>query len=254
MFKKSLLALSLVPIFVVAASAQSEWNGFYVGGNIGGALGRSTANTSTVYTGSDYFVASSVAAIESAGLQKLSANSFTGGLETGINTQFGNNVLGGELDYESLRMSDSLSSTIPNTFNPTTSFTIDQSFKTNWLLTARPRFGRAMGPTLLYVTGGLAVTKVDYQAQYSDTFAGASEGAFVNKAKYGWVGGFGVAFKGPEHFSIKGEYLYNDFGRLTMTSSNLTAFTPPTAFPGNEFTHSMALHAHVVRAGVDYRW
>jgi outer membrane immunogenic protein len=76
----------------------------------------------------------------------------------------------------------------------------------------------------------------------------------VNKAKYGWVGGFGVAFKGPEHFSIKGEYLYNDFGRLTMTSSNLTAFTPPTAFPGNEFTHSMALHAHVVRAGVDYRW
>jgi outer membrane immunogenic protein len=104
------------------------------------------------------------------------------------------------------------------------------------------------------VTGGLAVTKVDYQAQYSDTFAGASEGAFVNKAKYGWVGGFGVAFKGPEHFSIKGEYLYNDFGRLTMTSSNLTAFTPPTAFPGNEFTHSMALHAHVVRAGVDYRW
>ena len=255
MFKKSLLALMWIPIFVVAASAQTSWNGIYIGGNFGSALGRSTANTSTIFTGTDYFVASSVTAIESAGRQKLSANAFTGGLETGINSQFGNNVLGGELDYESLRMSDSQSTTVPNTFNTTTSFTIDQSFKTNWLLTARPRFGRVIGPALLYATGGLAVTKVDYQAQYSDTFAGASEGAFVNKAKYGWVGGFGIAFQGPtEHFSIKGEYLYNDFGRLTMTSSNLTAFTPPEAFPGNEFTHSMALHAHVIRAGIDYRW
>jgi outer membrane immunogenic protein len=255
MFKKSLLALSLVPIFVVTASAQTDWNGFYVGGNFGGALGRSTANTSTVFTGSDYFDADSVSQIEVAGRQKLSANAFTGGLETGINSQFGNNVFGGELDYESLRMSDSQSSSLPYPCCTTASFTIDQSFKTNWLLTARPRFGRVMGPALLYATGGLAVTKVDYQAQFSDAFAGASEGAFVNKAKYGWVGGFGIAFPGPsEHFSMKAEYLYADFGRLTMTSSNLTAFTPPAAFPANEFTHSMALHAHVIRAGIDYRW
>ena len=255
MFKKSLLALSLIPIFVMGASAQSDWKGFYAGGNIGGALGRSTADTSTIFTGTDYFVASSVMAIESAGRQKLSTNAFTGGLEAGINAQFGNSVLGGELDYESLRMSDSQSSTVPYPCCTTTSFTVDQSFKTNWLLTARPRFGYAMGSALLYATGGLAVTKVDYQAQFSDTFAGASEGAFVNKAKYGWVGGFGVAFKGPvEHLSMKAEYLYNDFGRLTMTASNLVAFTPPTAFPANVFTHSMALHAHVIRAGVDYRW
>jgi len=208
-----------------------------------------------VFTGSDYFVADSVMAIASAGRQKLSANAFTGGLETGTNFQFGSNVVGAELDYESLRMSDSQSTTVAYPCCTTTSFTIDQSFKTNWLLTARPRFGHVVGPALVYATFGLAVTKVDYQAQFTDTFAGASEGAFVNKTKYGWVGGVGAAFKGPiEHFSIKGEYLYNDFGRLTMTASNLTAFTPPTAFPGNEFTHSMALHAHVIRAGIDYRW
>jgi outer membrane immunogenic protein len=255
MFKKSLLASSLVLIFVAAASAQTEWNGFYVGGNVGGALGRSTANTSTVDTGTDYFFPSSVAAIQTAGRQKLSANAFTGGLEAGINAQAGNNIFGAELDYESLRMSDSESISQPYPIFPTTSFIIDQSFKTNWLLTARPRFGHVVGPALVYATFGLAVTKVDYHAQFSDTGGGASEDAFVNKAKYGWVGGFGVAFKGPvEHFSIKGEYLYNDFGRLTMTSSNLTAFTPPVAFPANEFTHSMALHAHVIRAGIDYRW
>jgi outer membrane immunogenic protein len=255
MLKKSLIALMWIPIFVVAASAQTNWNGFYAGGNFGAALGRSTADTSTIFTGSDYFLPDSVAAIASAGRQKLSANAFTGGLETGINSQFGNNVLGAELDYESLRMSDNQSSSLPYPCCTTTSFTIDQSFKTNWLLTARPRFGRVVGPALIYATGGLAVTKIDYEAQFTDTFAGASEGAFVNKTKYGWVGCFGVAFPGPiEHLSMKAEYLYNDFGRVTMTSSNLTAFTPPEAFPGNEFTHSMALHAHVIRAGIDYRW
>jgi len=245
----------LIPIFVVAASAQTDWKGFYAGGNVGAALGRSTANTSTIFTGSDYFVADSIAAISTAGRQTLSANAFTGGVETGINSQFGDNVLGAELDYESLRMSDSQSSTVPYSCCTPSNFTIDQSFKTNWLVTARPRFGRVVGSALLYATGGLAVTKVDYEAQFTDTYAGASEGAFVDKTKYGWVGGFGVAFQGPtEHFSIKGEYLYNDFGRLTMTSSNLTTFTPPTAYPANEFTHSMALHAHVIRAGIDYRW
>jgi outer membrane immunogenic protein len=255
MFKKSLFALSLIPIFVVAASAQTDWNGFYAGGNIGGALGRSTANTSTVFSAGEYFFPDSVPAIESAGRQKLSANSFTGGLEAGINAQSGSIVFGGELDYESLRMSDSASTTVPYPCCAGTSFTVDQSFKTNWLVTARPRIGFTIGPSLLYATGGLAVTKVDYHAQFSDTGGGASEDAFVNKAKYGWVGGFGIAFPGPsEHFSVKAEYLYTDFGRLTMTSSNLTAFTPPVAFPANEFTHSMALHAHVIRAGIDYRW
>lgn len=255
MFKKSLLALSLIPSFVVAASAQTEWNGFYVGGNIGGALGRSTANTSTVFSSNGYFAESSVSQIESAGLQKLSANAFTGGLEAGMNAQSGSIVFSGEVDYESLRMSDSASSTVSYSCCVGTGFTLDQSFKTNWLLTARPRIGFLMGPSLLYATGGLAVTKVEYQAQFTDTFAGASEGAFVNKAKYGWVGGLGVAFPGPgEHFSIKAEYLYTDFGRLTMTASNLTAFTPPLSYPASEFTHSMALHAHVIRAGIDYRW
>jgi outer membrane immunogenic protein len=248
----------MILIFVAAASAQTDktvWKGFYAGGNFGAALGRSTANTSSVYSSTGYFVHSSVGQLETSGRQTLSADAFTGGLEGGINAQSGSIVYGGEVDYESLRMSDTQSITVPYTCCVGSSFTLDQSFKTTWLLTARPRIGHTMGSALIYATGGLGVTKVDYQAQFTDTFAAANEGASVNKTKYGFVGGLGVAFKGPiEHLSMKGEYLYADFGRLTMTSSNLTAFTPPTAFPSNPFTHSMALHAHVIRAGVDYHW
>jgi len=133
MFNKSLLALSLIPIFAVVASAQTNWNGFYVGGNIGGAMGRSTANTSTIFnpTSDGYFAADSVASIETEGRQKLSANAFTGGLEAGVNSQSGSIVFGGEVDYESLRMNDSASSTVPYSCCAGTSFTLDQSFKTN---------------------------------------------------------------------------------------------------------------------------
>ena len=255
MLKNCLFGLMLILIVVGVASAQSEWNGFYAGGNIGASLGRSTANTKSEFSSTGYFAASSVEALEINGRQKLSANAFTGGLEAGINAQAGSLVFGGEVDYESLRLNGSESVTVPYPCCTGTSFTLDQSFKTNWLFTARPRAGFAMGAMLLYATGGLAVTKVDYQAQFSDTYAAATENASVNKTRYGWVAGFGVAFRGlTEHLSLKGEYLYADFGRLTMTSSNLTAFSPPTPFPSNPFTHSMSLHGHVIRAGVDYHF
>ena len=81
MLRKCLFGMSLILIFVAAASAQTEWNGFYAGGNFGGALGRSTANTSTVFNSAGYFAASSVATLENNGRQKLSADAFTGGLK-----------------------------------------------------------------------------------------------------------------------------------------------------------------------------
>ena len=255
MLKRCLFGFSMILIFVAAASAQTVWKGFYAGGNFGAALGRSTANTSSVFSSTGYFVHSSIGQLETSGRQTLSADAFTGGLEGGINAQSGSIVYGGEVDYESLRMSDNESITVPYTCCVGTSFTLDQSFKTTWLLTARPRIGHTMGSALIYATGGLGVTKVDYQAQFTDTFAAANESGSVAKTKYGFVAGLGFAFKGPiEHLSMKGEYLYADFGRVEMTSSNLTAFTPPAPFPSNVFTHSMALHAHVIRAGVDYHW
>ena len=257
MLKHCLFGLILILIVVGAASAQPEWNGFYAGGNLGAALGRSTANTKSEFDSASggYFSASSVQALEVNGRQKLSDNGFTGGLEAGLQSQAGSFVFGGEADYESFRLNGSQSSTVPYPCCTGTGFTLDQSFKTTWLFTARPRAGFAMGSALIYATGGLAVTKVDFQAQFSDTYAAATESASVNKTRYGWVGGFGVAFRGlAEHLSLKGEYLYADFGRLTMTSSNLQAFVPPIAIPSNPFTHSMALHGHVIRAGVDYHF
>jgi outer membrane immunogenic protein len=52
---------------------------------------------------------------------------------------------------------------------------------------------------------------------------------------------------------VKAEYLHVDFGSIPTTSTNLTAFTPPIAFPTNVFTHSVHLTDDIVRLGLNYR-
>jgi len=137
-----------------------------------------------------------------------------------------------------------------------TGFTVKQSVKTDWLFTIRPRLGVAdMIPnTLIYATGGLAMTNLNYQAVFTDTFATAHESGGLNRTVVGWTAGAGGEFQVAPHWSIKGEYLYVDFGKSTTHSTNLTAFTPPIAFPSNEWTHSTDLRASIFRVGANYHF
>ncbi|GAB3347486.1 outer membrane protein [Lysobacter tyrosinilyticus] len=54
--------------------------------------------------------------------------------------------------------------------------------------------------------------------------------------------------------SFKAEYLYADFGKVSGTSTNLTAFTPSQNFPSNVFTHTADLRLNVFRVGLNYRF
>jgi len=256
MFKQFFLGSAIILTFAVAVSAQTDWKGFYAGGNAGDTLGRATADTSTVFSPTGYFATTSVTAITAAGRQQLRPNGFTGGGQVGYNGQSGNWVYGVEGDFGAMHLRSSQSTTAVYPCCSPTTFTVTQSIKTNWLLTARPRFGYTSGHALFYATGGLAVTKLNYQEVFTDTFATAHENGGSNKSKSGWTGGGGVEYQLPsnKHWSVKGEYLYADFGRVTNTSTNLTATTPPGSFPANVFTHSAKLHAHILRGGINYRW
>jgi outer membrane immunogenic protein len=256
MYKQFLLGSAFIVIFATAVSAQTDWRGFYAGANAGDTLGRSTADTSTVFSSTGYFAATSVPAIATAGRQSLRPNGFTGGGEVGFNAQTGHWVYGAEGDFGVMRLRQTQSTTAVYPCCSPAAFTVTQSIKTSWLLTARPRFGYTTGHALLYGTGGVAVTKLNYQAVFTDTFATAHENGGTNKSKTGWTAGAGVEYQLPsnKHWSVKGEYLYADFGRVTTTSTNLTALTGPGAFPSNVFTHSDKLHAHILRGGINYRW
>ena len=238
-----------------APTGSSGWNGLYVGGYAGFSLARATADTSTVVssTASNYFASTSPPAIATAGRQNLGSTRFTAGGTFGYNHQSGKWVVGAETDFGFLTGTKNVSSTAVYPCCTTTSFTVTQTAKTNWLWTARPRVGYAHGSALYYLTGGLAVTHINYQALFTDTFASAHENGGLIKTDTGWTGGGGVEYKLGGNWSFKGEYLYSDFGRQTVTSTNLTA-PSTTAHPDNVFTHSIFLAQHDLRFGINYHF
>jgi outer membrane immunogenic protein len=67
-----------------------NWTGFYIGANAGGAWGNSDPRTSTVFSPTGYFEATSVPAVNAVGgSQRINDSGFTGGLTAGYNWQAG---------------------------------------------------------------------------------------------------------------------------------------------------------------------
>jgi len=231
----------------VCVSGQ-DFKGFYLGGSVGGAHGNSDAQTSTIFSPTGYFNITSPPAIAAVGAQSPSANGFAGGGQAGYNFQSKHLLLGVEADFGGMNISQSATGSGIYPCCVTTGFTVTQSVETSWLFTLRPRVGVVVGRVLLYGTGGMAVTDVNYQALFTDTFATAHENGGNDGNQVGWTGGAGAEFKVNRRWSIKGEYLYADFGSVTNTSTNLTA-PASTSWPMNVFTHTADMRAHIFRFG-----
>ena len=230
-----------------------SWTGFYVGVVGGGEWSHSDARTSTVFSPTGYFATSSVPAIGAVGAQHINASGGTFGGEAGYNWQVGSVVLGVETDFSWFGLKGTTAGGALYPCCAPTAFAVASTVETDWLFTFRPRVGFAVDHWLLYGTGGLAVTNLKAAWAFADTFATAAESAAISTTKAGWVAGVGAeyAFAGP--WSVKLEYLHVDFGSNTVSSTNLTAFTPPINFPSNVFTHSINLKSDVVRAGINFR-
>jgi len=247
-------------LIAIGSAKAQDFNGFYVGGNGGGVFGRDSVQTSPIFSPTGYFATSSIPAITGASTQQIKENGFTAGGQFGYNHQWDNFVFGLEVDFGKASFSGSTTTgpvqypcCPPTPTNPN-NFTVVQTAESNWLMTARPRIGATFGHVLAYGTAGLAVTNVKYSALFTDTFAAAHESASLDEKRPGWAAGGGMEVAVTHHWSIKGEYLYCGFGRASVTSTNLTAFTPPIAFPTNIFTHSVDVKMQVARAGINFRF
>jgi outer membrane immunogenic protein len=243
-------------VFALVAAAPAgaaDYKGIYVGVNLGAVQGSSTGTTSTVFSPTGYFASSSVPAIGAVGVQSLNSNAFNGGGLVGYNFQHHRFVFGVEADIGSMRNNKSQSGTATYPCCAPTAFTVKQTLTTSYLFTVRPRIGFTAGPALFYGTGGLAVTNANYQALFTDTFATAHENASTG-LQNGWIAGGGIEVKVAPHWSVKGEVLHSDFGNSKVTSTNLTAFTPPIPFPTNVFTHTVNLTNNVYRVGLNFHF
>ena len=173
----------------------------------------------------------------------LSPDGFTGGGQLGYNYQTGNIVFGLEADFDYFGLKGT--STISSTFVGGGDFTLNNSVKTDWLFTLRPRVGVAFDRFLPYVTGGLAVTNVKYSSSLADPVFGTSQASNVNETKAGWTVGGGVEYAVTPKWSVKAEYLYADFGSVSMTSIGGN---------GAVFSQSATLKANIVRGGVNVKF
>jgi len=241
------------PVYSAPVAVYS-WTGFYVGLNAGYAWSDPfiTSNFTCPAGGCSVNVPANLANIIAASTGRISARGFTGGGQAGYNWQSGNFVLGVETDIDAFDVKGSRSAAVQSAttasiFHPAT------SLSTDWLFTLRGRAGFAVAPTvLLYATGGLAVTEARLSNAYTTTNNPANTGAGASsssKTMAGWTLGGGIEWALNRNWSVKGEYLYADFGSI----SNVTFVTEPGS-NANVFATSTPLRTQIVRGGLNYKF
>jgi outer membrane immunogenic protein len=246
-----------------AASKGFSWSGFYVGINAGMAWGSAHAGTSAVCNDTEAipptgencpFGSDALPVIGAAGTGTMSDRGFLGGAQVGVNLQRGSAVLGLEVDVQSFKLGASRSGSRPDPNDATNLITVATAFDTDWLVTARSRLGWLVGPnTLIYATGGVAATDLSVKNSLSSSVSLAEGAGSTNGRVVGWTVGGGAELALGANWTLRGEYLYLDFGKVT---ANAQVSDPghPAAGSTNNMASSVDLTAHVVRAGLNYKF
>ncbi len=224
----SAFAADLSPAPRYAPAPLPPWTGFYLGANAGGAIGNA---------GSDF----SVAGTNFASVDNSVSGAVAGG-QVGYNWQAGPMVYGVEADIQYSGASGTLSAPCAAGLCGL-ALTANYTQGISWFGTVRGRVGYASGGWLIYATGGYAYGDLKTDANASAPGASATFSAtdFVD----GWTAGGGIEVQVAPQWSVKGEYLFADFGRASHT----VAFTgiPP-------ITDSASVTLNIVRAGVNFHF
>src|SRR5882757_11117181 len=218
----------------------SNWAGFYLGGNIGGGIGRDhTAYTLTaVGTSTELF--------------NLSPDGFNGGIQAGYNWQSSNFLFGLEADIQGSSQRDNRACV--QTCNPFAAPIIFAAYDATlpWFGTARGRVGYSVGSTMFYATGGYAYGNV--KTKIAAAFLGAPVAVEISNTRSGWTVGGGI--ETPFTFLVgvlgnnwtsKTEYLYVDLGTSTGSFAAPGIIGGPA---GSVLTNSTQVHEHIFRTGL----
>jgi outer membrane immunogenic protein len=244
---------------VVAAgkSRLFNWSGFYAGVSAGGTWAESRIGTLAEcldiaippaplpdgVLNCTPIAPAQLPAVNAAGTGSLSDRGFTGGVQGGYNMQTGSFVFGLEVDAASFKLGASRSVAVPALA------TVATSFDTDWLFTARARVGMPVAPNLLiYGTAGFALTDLSVSNSVTTIGAASARGLVTGRTI-----GAGAEWALSRNWSIRGEYLYLDFGNVTVNS--------PTSISGaqladdyNTVRTTADLTAQIVRLGLNHKF
>ena len=208
------------------------WDGFYVGGYVGTGLSQNTAGTPT---------GGNPAGSRTGGMQFNDLN-FTGGLTAGYNWTLAPHWLvgvEGDIGYFAFYQNF-------KEYNDV----LQAGTKADWYGTARVRAGYLTGPSLLYLTGGVAFVRM------TDTFGGDAITLDATRSqitKVGWVAGAGIETKLSRSWSAKTEYLFIDTGTHSFGSDPFGVGVAPGS--GALVNTDYKDHTyHVIKTGLNYNF
>jgi outer membrane immunogenic protein len=247
------------PIFVASQNAAgavsapaTEWTGFYVGANGGIALGRNPTNFVDLVV-ADNFVGNNsqvntnpvgpVVGGQAGYLVKIAPN-WLAGIETDLQGSY-------QRDPTTCFGNCASSRAVGISFgNPSVNIN-GVSQREDWFATFRARAGWTNGATLYYATGGAALGRIVTDVNlltatlspvYTPSFVGTGSSQATN---WGWTAGGGIETALSANWSLKGEYLYVDLGRVSAQA---------LLNGGRDvFTVSSQVRNHLFRFGVNYR-
>lgn len=246
------LIVALVAVANSGAMAQTapaaiDWSGFYVSGFAGATNGN--ADMKTIAGRLQYMDATDASQIARVGRNDIDQWRPSGGLAGGYGMQFGHVLLGIEASANTLLIDEESVRRQEMDANPGSQSTLRQSVKADWMATLRPKLGWAQDNWLGYITGGVAGTRVKFDAQYTDNafsgFSRASKEQFV----LGWSLGFGGEYALNGNWSLRADYLFTRFGEVNSVSD-----VTSTNNSGGTMLHSADLDTHGLFIGFTYRF
>ena len=104
---------------------------------------------------------------------------------------------------------------------------------------------------LLYGTGGVALTDLGVKNALASSNPPVAQGAgSASGWVTGWTIGGGAEWALSRHWTVRAEYLYLDFGKVT---ANASVVDLPHTFNNNVAT-TVDLTAHLARVAVNYKF
>jgi len=223
------------------------WTGFEIGGF--GAFVEGVVDTHLDLTGEWEEFHDTEVFLQNRGNRSFSTSGGEIGGFIGYNYQFaGNWVIGGEFDggYMFLRNSEERQFFATSPDHDIDLFAVEASIKTHYLLTLGGKLGYAFCRWLPYVTGGAAWGDTDISGRFAEPgedfrFEGSRDNTHT-----GWFVGGGLEYMLTNHWRLRTQYQYVDFGS--------TGFTRTFGDPADPFiSHRSAdLREHVVQVAIVY--
>jgi outer membrane immunogenic protein len=217
---------------MLAPQPLANWNGLYIGANLGSGISRHDNHLVIPAASGEQFVSA--------------PTGFIGGAQIGYNWQSANWLLGLETDFQGTTQKDTVC-VLRCAVAGGGSFSTEQTLP--WFGTLRGRVGYATGPTLFYLTGGLAYGKIE--SDVTEFIAGTLASRTFSETKTGWTLGGGIerpfdffGLIGGPNWSAKAEYLYVDLGSTTNTYVQ----------GGAAHTFTTDVTNHIFRTGINYRF